>query len=63
MSKTIEISTERYVELCVAEEILSRLNAAGVDNWEGREYAFSDDISDESIEDFEERITKEVENI
>jgi hypothetical protein len=41
----VNISTTRYKELLAAEKILSQLEAAGVDNWEG--YPGLDDEDDE----------------
>lgn len=35
----VTISKERYDELLEAEEFLNCLEVAGVDNWEGYEYA------------------------
>lgn len=35
----VTISKERYDELLDAEEFLNCLEAAGVDNWEGYDYA------------------------
>lgn len=35
----VEISAQRYAELIDDEEFLNALRAAGVDNWEGYNYA------------------------
>jgi hypothetical protein len=35
MLEYISITVERYAELLEAEELLSALQAVGVDNWEG----------------------------
>lgn len=40
MSK-IELTTQEYMKLVDAEEKLNRLEAAGVDNWEGYSIALS----------------------
>ena len=37
--ETITISFDRWISLCKAENKLSALEAAGVDNWEGYDYA------------------------
>ena len=47
--KKVTISEERYNELLKKEEMLDRLEAYGVDNWEG----YCDAIND-SEEDFNE---------
>lgn len=44
--KKFIIDEKRLKELLDSEETLSRLECAGVDNWEGYEYAFSEDIDD-----------------
>lgn len=36
----IEISVERFEDLLRTEKILNALEAGGVDNWSGYEYAF-----------------------
>lgn len=36
---TVEITEERYDELVEAEQVLDALLNAGVDNWEGYDYA------------------------
>ena len=48
-SKTIEIPEYRYKDLIHAEIMLSCLESAGVDNWEGYEYAMEQygDMMDE----------------
>jgi hypothetical protein len=38
----ISISKERYDELIAVEEKLSALECAGVDNWEGYDFAMED---------------------
>ena len=50
MSDIIEISSERYKNLLHSEEILNRLYAAGVDNWEWYGDALNNN-DDESYED------------
>lgn len=42
-SDTVTISKKRFDELTEAEDILDRLYAAGVDNWDGYEIALEDD--------------------
>jgi hypothetical protein len=39
MTDTVTISKERYDELIREEKFLDALRAAGVDNWEGYDYA------------------------
>ena len=39
MPENVTISFERYWELLEAENFLSALQGAGVDNWEGYDYA------------------------
>lgn len=41
---TVTVSAERYAELIEAEAFLDALEAAGVDNWEG--YDFAQEIFD-----------------
>ncbi|NIJ81170.1 RecBCD nuclease inhibitor [Xanthomonas cannabis] len=38
-TETVTIPRARYVELLEDEEFLSALRAAGVDNWDGYDYA------------------------
>ena len=38
--ETVTITDARYQELLEAEDFLARLEAAGVDNWDGYEYAY-----------------------
>ncbi|CAD2254848.1 hypothetical protein QSH46_021785 [Xanthomonas arboricola pv. juglandis] len=38
-TETVTITRARYVELLEDEEFLSALRAAGVDNWDGYDYA------------------------
>ncbi|MEM2159330.1 MAG: hypothetical protein QXN55_00035 [Candidatus Nitrosotenuis sp.] len=47
MANTITIATDEYERLQEAEKKLSALEAAGVDNWEGYDYAM------EILEDME----------
>lgn len=50
--KTVTISNEEYESLLEDRRFLRALEAAGVDNWEGYQYAFEDeDEFDEEIED------------
>lgn len=37
--ETVTLSKEEYDNLCARDEWLSYLEAAGVDNWEGYNYA------------------------
>ena len=50
--ETITIDKQLYLKLKRDSDFLRRLEAAGVDNWEGYSYAFEDDILDE--EDLDE---------
>ena len=45
----MEISKEEYLRLRVADATLTRLNAGGVDNWEG----YGDSLNPEGEESFE----------
>lgn len=45
----IEISEERYFKLLKDSQFLEALRAAGVDNWDGYDYAF--EILDEIYEE------------
>lgn len=47
MKDTIVISKDRYNELLEAEEKLNCLEAAGVDNWDGYDFAMEDFYKDE----------------
>ena len=47
----ITIGMEHYLQLLKDSEFLSRLEAAGVDNWEGYSEAFGDDDDDWDDED------------
>jgi hypothetical protein len=47
MEETVTISKKRYDSLIDAQKKLDRLEAAGVDNWEGYSEAFIDE-DDES---------------
>jgi len=49
MAKVVTIPKKEYEELLKDSQFLMRLEAAGVDNWEGYHYAFIDD--EESEED------------
>lgn len=50
--KTVTISNEEYESLLEDRRFLRALEAAGVDNWEGYQYAFEDeDELDEEDED------------
>lgn len=41
--ETVTISEKLFTELSKAYAKLAKLEAAGVDNWEGYEFAFGDD--------------------
>ena len=49
--KTVTISSEEYKSLLEDRRFLRALEAAGVDNWEGYQYAFEDEDEDEENED------------
>lgn len=51
MEEMIYISKERYEELLDAENLLDALQCAGVDNWEGYDYAM--ELYEEECEDDE----------
>lgn len=55
--KFVEIRHDRLAELLRAENRLAEYEAAGVDNWEGRDH-----LDFESIRDFEDRLDEAVEN-
>lgn len=55
----MQIDKEEYIKLRVAAETLSRLEAAGVDNWEG--YSLSDKDGP-TLEEFEENLRKELDS-
>ena len=38
-NETVTISKKEYDELCARDECLACLEAAGVDNWDGYDYA------------------------
>jgi hypothetical protein len=40
--ETVMITDARYQELLEAEDFLARLEAAGVDNWDGYSFAFEE---------------------
>lgn len=52
--KTVTISEKRYVELLESERMLSCLETAGVDNWDGYYYAcrrfYGDRMDDDDFE-------------
>jgi hypothetical protein len=41
--KTVELTPERYQELLDAEDKLIKLEAGGVDNWDGYEFCFEEE--------------------
>lgn len=45
--ETVTMSAKRYKSLLRSEDILLRLEAAGVDNWDGYSYAFEGFEDDE----------------
>lgn len=48
VAETVTIPVTEYESLKEDERFLGRLQAAGVDNWEGYEYAFEDDEDDDA---------------
>lgn len=44
---TVTISRSEYDSLLDDSKTLSKLEAAGVDNWEGYSYAFEDDYDED----------------
>jgi hypothetical protein len=58
---SITISKEEYYELLRAQEILSRLENGGVDNWQNySESVYGADLNEEDMEDWEERVSAEL---
>ena len=51
------ITVERIKQALIAEEKLDRLEALGVDNWEG--YGFNDDEFEETLEEFKDKLENE----
>lgn len=47
MTETIEIPLKKYKRLLKSEEKLNCLEAAGVDNWEGYDFAMEDFYDDD----------------
>jgi hypothetical protein len=45
-TEMVSIPRKRYESLMADSDTLARLEAAGVDNWEGYEHAFRDDEDD-----------------
>lgn len=56
---TITISKKEYLNLKISDEILARLHAGGVDNWDYYGEAISDG-GENSIKEFEEDLKKEL---
>ena len=42
MAETVTISQDEYDDLLHSDKVLRALQGAGVDNWEGYEFAFED---------------------
>ena len=53
VAETVTISKAQYAELVERDAFLARLEAAGVNNWEGYGEACSDDEVDEDEEEEE----------
>lgn len=63
MSDTVTISKKEYFSLLRDSEILARLEGGGVDNWSYYgESIYSKDLNEESFDDWEERVKKEVDS-
>ena len=54
----ITISRERYIKLLLAEEVLSRLEAGGVDNWDWYGDALNPE-DEPDLDTYEEMLIKE----
>lgn len=52
MDETVTITKDEYQKLLESQRKLSCLESAGVDNWEGYEYAM--DMYTEEFDDFED---------
>jgi len=46
--ETVTISKAKYKRLLDDQSVLRRLEAAGVDNWEGYSYAFDDEDEEDN---------------
>lgn len=55
----ITIRKQEYFNLRLSQEILDRLEAGGVDNWDWYSDSLNPDEG-ESLEEFEERLKKEI---
>jgi hypothetical protein len=53
----ISVDLEHYLDLVVRDEMFNRLEAAGIDNWDGYGEA---DISSSSLNEFRESIREEL---
>jgi hypothetical protein len=51
MKQPIEIEYEKYIELIQDQMLLNALIAAGVDNWDGYDYALEIRFGDQPEED------------
>lgn len=56
----VQITKKELENLRADAALLQRLDAAGVDNWEGYHYAYSDELFDMSYDEVEEQIASEV---
>ena len=62
MEETITITKQEYVQLAEDQRFLHALQAAGVDNWEGYDYAFDLlEEGDELLEEGDEKLEEEKE--
>lgn len=52
MQKTVEISTEDYIELQLDQATLNMLNEGGVDNWEW----YGDSIDWDALDELREKL-------
>lgn len=55
MSNTVTISKKEYRDLLIDSALLARLEAAGVDNWEGWDYARGNEYDPDGIDFWEEK--------
>ena len=59
MTNKITIDKEEYISLLIAQEVLYRLEAGGVDNWGWYNDALNPD-GEESLDEARDRIREEV---
>lgn len=55
----IKISKKRLINLLVKEELLDRLEALGVDNWDGYSDKDNEDYFEKSLDEYEENLRME----